>query len=658
MADGEGEHSSDLATSVAGSSTPSEFEYPRLVAPWRHKTCSTHCTLSRYEEDFCAPRELPYGVVEHLSHQPFQAKDLYTPIGGRQIRILELHPGSPGENLSADLHVATFLPITGVSIRGNPSTVHFEALSYCWGRPICNRYIRCNGQLLPVTTNLYDGLQRFRHKDKTRYLWVDAICINQQDQSERSHQIQSMLPIYRKARKVLVWLGEHGNHTRLALHCVALGTASEIPAGLISIISKPLCTRHEQAFLLGLHDLLSRDWYDRLWVKQEVWAAQVVEMVCADHTLPWNVAVTLACELLSYRQDCMTTLTGVDLADYQNPFEGLTRVLGTFERHKGQNPPEMSYNLSLNLSSTWDSTELFRVLRRASGARCSDLRDYVYGILGMTETNYGTTKGPSASTKPLLEINYNNTVTQVYLSVVNYYIQQRRSLLIFHCLCREGAVFGGNAGAECLPSWCPNWSVIWEEGRLFNYRKHGQEPVSSSDYGPYDPDILAEIPSIEGPPYVLRLEGVHFAKVRTRVRMPHRVPDPDKVATLHHHGTSERYALLQSDHPFLQKLRNWDGSFESFIATAKQRSDRSWTLHGKVAKADDIIVAVQGSLNPFVLRRQQDKSCFQFVGVASMYRFGDDMLDPSERPRDASSFLRKMLAAAASAALLDEFHVL
>lgn len=61
---------------------------------------------------------------------------------------------------------------------------------------------------IPVTENLHTALKRFRFPDKPRTLWVDAICINQQDVPERNQQVQIMGPIFKNAGCVLVWLGE------------------------------------------------------------------------------------------------------------------------------------------------------------------------------------------------------------------------------------------------------------------------------------------------------------------------------------------------------------------------------------------------------------------------------------------------------------------
>jgi len=92
----------------------------------------------------------------------------------------------------------------------------YEALSYVWGpfnSPDDPDLIQLNDCGFEVTTNLWRALYALRHETKDRVLWIDAICINQGDLEERSSQVQLMRDVYRKARSVVVWLGEEGTWT-------------------------------------------------------------------------------------------------------------------------------------------------------------------------------------------------------------------------------------------------------------------------------------------------------------------------------------------------------------------------------------------------------------------------------------------------------------
>lgn len=83
----------------------------------------------------------------------------------------------------------------------------YECVSYTWGSTSAAKDIEINGTSVPVRRNLEKALRHFRRKDEDRMLWIDAICINQADDKEKSWQVTLMADIYRRAQRVLVWLG-------------------------------------------------------------------------------------------------------------------------------------------------------------------------------------------------------------------------------------------------------------------------------------------------------------------------------------------------------------------------------------------------------------------------------------------------------------------
>ncbi|KAH9203309.1 heterokaryon incompatibility protein-domain-containing protein, partial [Leptodontidium sp. 2 PMI_412] len=91
------------------------------------------------------------------------------------------------------------------------TSTKYEALSYAWGDATIKSPIMLCGQPFPVTTNLERALRSLRKQSNDyahkRILWIDAICINQGNDVERSEQVQRMGSIYKSAACVLVWLG-------------------------------------------------------------------------------------------------------------------------------------------------------------------------------------------------------------------------------------------------------------------------------------------------------------------------------------------------------------------------------------------------------------------------------------------------------------------
>ncbi|KAH8591877.1 heterokaryon incompatibility, partial [Bisporella sp. PMI_857] len=87
------------------------------------------------------------------------------------------------------------------------------ALSYAWGETTTTHHVMIEGKRLPITANLDKALRRVRRNNQDLYLWVDAICINQDDTAEKENQISMMFQIYQSATQVVVYLGEHSDHS-------------------------------------------------------------------------------------------------------------------------------------------------------------------------------------------------------------------------------------------------------------------------------------------------------------------------------------------------------------------------------------------------------------------------------------------------------------
>ncbi|KAH6708816.1 heterokaryon incompatibility protein-domain-containing protein [Leptodontidium sp. MPI-SDFR-AT-0119] len=117
----------------------------------------------------------------------------------REIRLISLSPGKLFDPI-----VVALAPFS----LDDEDTPAYEALSYVWGDTSDRQNIELNGVTFPVTANLYMALQFLRIPSGIRILWVDAICINQDDVEERNNQVGLMSSIYSSAWRVLCWLGD------------------------------------------------------------------------------------------------------------------------------------------------------------------------------------------------------------------------------------------------------------------------------------------------------------------------------------------------------------------------------------------------------------------------------------------------------------------
>jgi len=125
-----------------------------------------------------------------------------------------------------------------------------------------------------VTENVLTILQHLRHETQGRCLWIDALCIDQNNDAEKSLQVPLMRLIYAKAQAVIIWLGYEG-HEDEALAVIA--AARWLRSGFeedADFISQPLVTcftrRNPTLRWSGpFHRITALTWFQRIWVVQE-----------------------------------------------------------------------------------------------------------------------------------------------------------------------------------------------------------------------------------------------------------------------------------------------------------------------------------------------------------------------------------------------------
>jgi hypothetical protein len=178
--------------------------------------------------------------------------------------------------------------------------VEYEALSWCWGTEEPEYAIRIREGVeqykLQAKRQLVLALKYLRRNHKDRILWIDGICIDQEDSNERNHQVQMMSMIYNRAKKVCVWLGEDDDNSTMAIRFI-----SEQIMHLDrfdSICKDEANTDNWQALLA----LMQRPWFRRRWVVQEIALARKAKIYCGQDKIPWKdfaIAVELFVEVES-----------------------------------------------------------------------------------------------------------------------------------------------------------------------------------------------------------------------------------------------------------------------------------------------------------------------------------------------------------------------
>ena len=131
----------------------------------------------------------------------------YEQLKENEIRLIKLLPGSDSDIKCELLHAL-------------PDASDYEALSYCWGLVENPQRIGINQSNFYVTPTLYRALYSLRDPQHPRTMWIDQICIDQDDKAEKSKPVERMGEIYKKARRVVVWLGEELPHLQSAFEVI------------------------------------------------------------------------------------------------------------------------------------------------------------------------------------------------------------------------------------------------------------------------------------------------------------------------------------------------------------------------------------------------------------------------------------------------------
>ncbi|KAM5359764.1 hypothetical protein ACJA88_015046 [Fusarium oxysporum] len=205
------------------------------------------------------------------------------------IRVMTLSRGSGSDPVVCGLKKIRF---GGQPSSGEVSS--YDALSYVWGSEEDPEFINLCQNRFAITQNLFEALVYLRLPDSDRTLWIDAICINQQDIVEKETQIKLMHQIYGYAKRVLSWIGtaDAGSHRIFEnLHRMQDMVQDIFPlAGrpifgtTLTLGDQEVSNRDETA----LRELLDRPYWFRAWIFQEMKFASSLIVKCGADEVPYE----------------------------------------------------------------------------------------------------------------------------------------------------------------------------------------------------------------------------------------------------------------------------------------------------------------------------------------------------------------------------------
>lgn len=279
----------------------------------------------------------------------------YAPLGPQELRLLR----AVHEPKSRDLRFDLIHNSRGAAPR-------YTAVSYTWGDQEPTNTIRLEGKLFYVRPNLWSCLYYLSQAQRGSKLgwdsiWVDAICINQQDDSEKSHQVSLMQQTYAKAQSVSVWLGLEPYPTEHAIP--GFPSLEQYSNGFVGSYETDAFDWTDH-----LDELLNRPYWSRFWVIQEFLVGHDVHLYCSANMIDWQSL-----------RDMLERRTAID-ALRSSSHQGFRETVETASKtHTAASlilarHPDMYPELP---------SSLHELLIRHRSADCKDRRDRVFALLGL-----------------------------------------------------------------------------------------------------------------------------------------------------------------------------------------------------------------------------------------------------------------------------------
>ena len=363
---------------------------------------------------------LPAVVGNPLTTRPFH----YNLLRDAHIRLVHLDVGTNNDALSIQVQENVALETAPV----------YEALSYTWGDSQKECRISCGSESIAITANLAAALLQLRTPDTPRALWIDQICINQDDVDERSKQVALMRKIYSKAENVVIWLGEGGPDDEMAFRFVPVLLSYLLPLSTShgGVVRQGLVAREALPIVgspawIALSRVFSRPYFRRSWIIQEVALARHAVVHCGPHVIDWDLLAAAS----SYQM-------GQLASDAENAHDAVAAIMEFHRNDRGR------------------GNNIVDALFMSYRFNCTDPRDKVFAMLGLAQTL-------------VLQPSYSVRVEDVYLTTTRFLILEFGNLDILCCVSHPKT-------SAILPSWVPDW-----QAQVAVKRKLGKSIVRAPD---------------------------------------------------------------------------------------------------------------------------------------------------------------------------------
>ncbi|KAI0534532.1 heterokaryon incompatibility protein-domain-containing protein [Xylaria digitata] len=315
----------------------------------------------------------------------------------------------------------------------------YICISYAWGDADDKRPIQIDNANIYISVNVFEAIDAVRRRRGEVLVWIDALCIDQQNRDERSQQVQLMAEIYEKAEEVAIWLGQHEDDSELAEEFLKDIAIARDPEKIRSLLSAPARLRAIGAVVC----LFQRDYWKRLWVVQEVFNAKTdaIKVYCGGSPgLPWGIYKRAARAFERHKRD-LDSYFPVGLLPRDRRQSALLTPL-SYSQALVYEGPNSFYDFG-SLDEFGEESLLY-IMRTYRRKLTSEPRDRIFGILGIL---------PNVVRKGF-PVDYNMSVKDIYTNVVDFLLYTTERLDV---IC-ESIHYPKQTSVNKLPSWVPDWS--------------------------------------------------------------------------------------------------------------------------------------------------------------------------------------------------------
>jgi Heterokaryon incompatibility protein (HET) len=399
---------------------------------------------SREEPDYeKVLKNYGYSITDSMLASSGPAKRKGTPyftlLDKHDIRLLVVQPGNYDDDVRCTLsHVAL-----------SRTEDIYDAVSYAWGNSAQTDVIYISDETFPVTETVYLALKRFRYTNHPPILWIDSLCIDQGDIEERNQQVQLMADIYAKANRVVVWLGESSDGLHNAFETIRKAH-SYFWYRTLDDKRNPIWHKDKDEQVIRrmvnetcltnmdwkpVNDLLSRPWFQRLWVVQEITNSRRPYIVCGEHKLPWTI-LGRSLWYLAYHG------LATELLDHNVASAAENVAVMEMVRDK---------RLKESIKEPW-----FNVALASSCCQCSDPRDRVLAVMSMAK------EGSYSIFDREVTFDYSLDASEFYKRFALWDILQLQSLRSLSCTSKTRASAKAPSTDQPIniPSWVPDWTSV------------------------------------------------------------------------------------------------------------------------------------------------------------------------------------------------------